>query len=602
MKPIPVEQVFQNFKGNYTDLDPDDLPTDVLAYAVNQKWINATTQGKRGGIDEKVWAGTGYLRDSVTLPTGLYQAKVLDWFTGAKRGGNNIYDVVLLSGTSAASPTVDIGYLYIEITNASTGALVSSNLYKYDAGGVTRKTSPTQGAIEQYLDYILLVDGSENKLFYLDISTETNVTLSSVTINSGTHAGFLDNDGFTDLDVHTNKLFITGSKGEVYYSETLLPLDFTDPDDAGFIVYKATSGMIANQLSTSFAGLVICSENTALNQFGLDLMTGTTPFDITQASTQSRGYAVQNLSDDIAFIPGSIQNIDNNIVGLTATGVMDLATLINKYKGANQTGSDYALGIEDTLSYPIGDIIRDLDKSNAAVYSCHDPSTKRYYLSCPKTSEGDSSSYLYVYDYQYKQGLPRWSIWRLGITGIGGLFTVKNRPYVSDLLGNLYELDTTETTDAGEKYYSSIELAAIGGDSSNYDKQWGIVGVTIKTRPTTNPKPFSIYAIADEHLVTLTAFQESKLGINLENQIKFPGVFDRFYPFSRTRTFDDGGRGQELYYQLRDLPQSKTLRIIIAEDSEAIEGDNGDADNYITYWELKRVHVSGSILSEAAQN
>lgn len=595
MERIPIEVAMRDYQGVYTDRDPDNLPPNYLSYALNTKWINANTIGKRAGLETKEWAGTGYHR-TASFPTGLVKPEVLYYQSCQKRGGDNIYDIVLLREQQPTPSTAATGYLYIEITNAETGVLVADELYDYATGGATRNQLPTQGKIIQWQDYVLIADSSTDKFFYIDISTETNVTIATqaVAAASGSHA-------ITDIDIHVNRAWASGDKGKVYYSALLNPLSWAT---GNYIEYRATQGAIAKEIVSTYAGLLVCSENTDLNHFTSDLMEGTVPFDISQAATQSRGFQVKGLSNDTSFISGSMQNIDNTIIGLTQAGLVDLQTLIASATEITGGTVGSAVGVnlkeEDTLSYPLADIFRSMNKSSTAIYSCHDPIAKRYYLSVPSEDEVSATSFVYAYDYKYKKGVPRWSIWRYAIPAVKGMFTARNRPYIADSRGYLYLMDTgtldgtyDDEDDPLGRYFATIESAGVGGESDYYVKNWNGVSVRLKSLPNSDEKHFRIYGVSDEYIGTKNNNNKPIYQAVLMCLQKFSNFFDRFYIFGRDRTFDDEGLGRELYFKKIDLFQGRNLRVVIEEDSEA--------DTYLTYWELKNIYIKGQIIAEASE-
>jgi hypothetical protein len=200
---------------------------------------------------------------------------------------------------------------------------------------------------------------------------------------------------------------------------------------------------------------------------------------------------------------------------------------------------------------------------------------------------------VYVYDYQYKEGIPRWSIWKLEIDGVGGLYTVGNEPFVSDLYGNLFYLESG-TTDNNVNYYSRIESAGVGGDTDFYEKEWPGISVTLKTAANDAEKNFRVYAIADEYYSVSNNYGQPTDAVTLRCDKKFSPVFNRRYRFDRARTFDDDGFGRELYFKKMDLPRSRIIRLVIEE--------NKDANlTYIPYWELTSMYVKGVIQTEAVQ-
>lgn len=582
-----VEKNMSAFQAVYTDIEPNNLKPEILSYAENTQWVSSNKIAKRFGILLEELSGIGYLKSD--NPNGLNKAEILSALKAQKRFGNNIYTVFLLREKQPLSPSDPTGFLYIEITNATTGALVSSVLHAYNQGGSTRNQQPTSGKIRQFLNYIFIADGSVDKIFYIDLtSSETTTAIVELPLNSTVNSLLTNGDVYTDVDIHVNKLFVSGSLGKVAHSNTLDPLNFTatNPSNAGIIEYKATSGVICNEITPSFLGLLVSSENLALNQFNSDVMTGTVPFDITINTTQERGFKVESLSDDVSFISGSILAIDNNLVGLTQAGVMDLRTLTE----AKSTGE---VKTEDTLSFPLGDIIRAMNKNSDAVTCCKNPTKKRYYLSVPLIEEGDSTKFVYVYDYQYKQDIPRWSIWKLEIDGVGGLYTIANEAYVADLTGNLYKLETG-SLDAGNKFYARIESAGVGGDTKGYEKQWPNVAVTLKSSANNLEKVFRVYSIGDEYYNVNNAYNDSTETTVLHCDKKFDDVFNRLFRFDRARRFDDDGFGQELFFLKNDLPRSKTLRVIIDESKE-------EGLDYIDYWELVDIYVQGYIENVAVQ-
>lgn len=593
MQPVPIDKVMSAFQGLVTDIEPENLAPQFLYYTRNTQWVNPTTIGKRNGFTKKTWLGTGYLKPG--NPSGLTRPKVLEYKAFKKRGGTQIYEIVALQELQPASAGAATGYLYIEITNASTGALVSSTLQAYNGGGVSRNQNPTLGKMVQYKDYVFLADGSTDKIFYLDLTTPGNTTWTTLTLNTALNPIFEANEVYNDVDIHTDKLFVTGSFGKVYYSATLNPIDFLAANGAGFISYRDSSGLIATQIVTSYLGLMISSENKDLNEYGMDLMTGTVPYDITLPATESRGYQVTNLSNDTSFISGSSQNIDNNIISLTQSGVMDLATLIATSSGTTRRAGDRSIELKDTLSHPIDNLVRRFNTAADNIYSCYDPTKKRYYFSIPDTGDTASST-VYVYDYKFgtESGVPRWSVWRLNLLGILGLFTAKNLPFVADTQGELYQLEQG-TTDDGKAILGAIESAAIGGDTFPFEKQWEFIAATLKVPQDTADKYFNAYAVSDEYLGVTNAYDDVTREVILNNKEKYPSTFSRLYPFSRNRTFNDGGLGAEVFFMVDDLPNSRTLRLVI---EEKLDPDGNTVDT----WELKNIYIKGMITNIANQN
>lgn len=591
VEPVPIDVTMKAFQGIYTDIDPELLEPNILSFALNTQYVNKNKMTKRNGKTQKSWLGnsTEAFYYSATNLGGLRKPKILDWGKFQKRGGSNIYSVVLLQETQPNTPSDPTGFLYIEITNASTGALVSATLHGYNDGGSTRNQNPTTGKVGQEQDYIFIADGSSEKLFYINLtSSETTTAITTVTINSSTKASYNDSEIFNSFDFRADKLFVPGSSGYVYYSETFDLVDFA-ASDAGFIEYRSRSGLRAKEVKNSFKGLVVASENKDLEQYGADVMTGTVPFDITLPATDSRGFEVKELSSDISYIPGSVQNIDNNLIGLTPAGVVDLVTLISEQNDSIFGAQDQAINLEDTLSYPIDDYIRSFNLASSSIFSCHDPRRKRYYLSIPTTEEGETTKVIYVYDYKYKKGIPRWSIWKMKVGSITGLFTAGNRPYVADENGILYELESG-TTDAGNAFAARLESAGVGTSSGSMEVNWESVGATVTANADTTKKYFNFFIIADEYVEVKDNYDNPKAEVILENVRKFPETFDRLYYFDRNRTFDDDGFGREIYFNERDLYRSRTARIVI-EEKEDPDG------NLTSGWDLKSITFKGEAVS-----
>lgn len=593
MKTVPVEQAIGLLEGLYTDIDPENLPSNFISLAYNTQWVNKNTVGKRNGFTKLSWLGSGFL-DTHDAGNSLKKVKILDYKVFNARGSSQYYHLVLLQDLRPPATDSATGYIYIEIRDIDN-ELINSGLFSYDdpASGSIRNSNPVQGKFAQILDYVFLADGSTGKVFYLDISLDDNFVWEQLDINSSVKAGYEDNDDLVDVDIHVQKLFITGSKGKVYYSITLSPLDFQN-DGAGYITYNASNSLVAKQIISSYLGLLILSSNKGLNTYAADLMSGTVAFDETLPATESRGFDVKNISNDVSFLPRSVVNVDNNLVGLTTSGVTDLLTF-TRSGSLNYYGSvDRNLKLEETLSYPIDNFIRSLDFSSNNIYACINSQYRRYYLSAPSVGK-TTSSLVYVYDYKYKTDVPRWSIWRLKINGVGGLFTVRNLAYVADLDGELYELESGQTDDTQE-FTARIEFAGIGGDSYMYDKKWSSIGALLKLAPGSESKSFNVFVIADEYLEVRNNYDEPINKMELKPVKKFSSTFDPLYYFDITRTFGDQGYGRQVYFMKNDLYRSKSLRLVIEERLDSETGLSAGP------WTFKLAYIKGTIDSIAKQD
>jgi len=590
MKRAPVDSVFKNLQGLYSDMEPEGLPAEFLTYSLNTQWINKYTIGKRNGIKKVIWLGDGFLK-AHNPDNPITKAKVLSWGVFNARNSNQLYYIVALQDKSIGANNA--GYLYIEIRSTETGDLISSHLLNHTEGGEERNPTPTKAKLVQQLDRVFLADGSLSKAYYLDISVEDNITWELLPLDSTVNAGFFDNDPIVDVATYSRYLFFLGVSGQAYFNEGIRDqLDFT-LGNGGYVEYNATNGLVAQDLQASFLGLLIMSENKPLNIVGSDLMTGTVPYDITLPATESKGFDVKNLSFDISYIPGSTQNIDNNIYGLTQSGVVDLVTFIRNGAVAYNGSIDRNLQLEETLSYPIDDYIRKLDFASENIFSCYDPRRRRYYFSVPEQGRVTCRT-IYVYDYKYKVDVPRWSIWKLKLPSIAGMYSVLGKAYVADGNGELYELENGDK-DHETEFRGEFELAAVGGDSFMNEKAWNSMALILKTKADEegSKKYFNIFPIADEFLQVKNNYDENTKGAELNPLSKFPATFNELYYFGRNRTFNDGGFGAELFYRNDIIYNSRTLRIAVEE--KIIDGVSAGP------WTFKMAGVTGEIDSLSNQ-
>lgn len=503
-------------------------PADVTEM-FNMQWIDNAVETRKGSKLFKSNAQTNWGR-----VRKFKDFKIL--------GDSYFYVVAILdSGRVFYIRSDDVTYGSSSATwtelNSPAGATpaLGASAYKYDLYGFNNRLYLTHSAN----NYRSTIFGSSNLIAEAnppDLSTNNIVSLG----DKSARLAALDDGGRTHLSANNN--------GQ----------DFTVVSGGGSLLYGRTEGLRASSIVPFGDDLIIATEDSLLRKFQVYRLLGIQFFDDTVPGTEQSQFEVRKVNSIAGVIGGSAQEIANDTIGLTPRGFIGMT------KAITNAGDPFTE--RDFISYPIKEIIQQINfKKSDKISSCVDFINGRYLCAVPFGTESDEANMILVYDFQRSspsEGIYRWAIWGFNWGDIGVLGTIQGVPYVTDIDGNMYELNNDEAnySDNNLSINYIFTTAHLGGNEIDSTKDFSNAQILF-TNLSADKFPIDINAIADgNNLINVTPYGDLLAPIEVEQLprgIRYddPGVFYDSFNFydggadQRIVTLDRGGKSESMAWQ-----------------------------------------------------
>jgi hypothetical protein len=291
-----------------------------------------------------------------------------------------------------------------------------------------------------------------------------------------------------------------------------------------------------------------------INKFKSYRLLGNKFYDPVIAGSDTNQFEVKSISSVASIIGSSAQEIGDDTIGLTQRGFISLTKAIQQ---GSVTERDY-------YSFPIKELVQRIDFSQASkISSVVDFINGRYMCAVPLGKESESADVVLVYDFLRSspgEGIYRWTVWTFPYQ-IGRLMTIKGKAHVTDLEGNIYELNSTAANfnDDGQPITLKLRTAALGSESKYLMKNFSnlLLVFTDLSQDSFTPK---VIPILNGDYV-LDNFNQDKIGqilvVKGGQKIKYDSGFsyDDFLQYDSFTSNEKlvpytnvGGRGDTIQY------------------------------------------------------
>lgn len=436
---MPVDYIdipgFTNYNSNsnYRSLQKFEV-----AEAINFVYDNNVLKGRLGSkktIDNSNW-------ESVEIRGGLDFSKRDDAFY---RTIIATVDGKMWFKRSDDADFNDVDGVYTELTGpAAVSPALANPLLVFDA--------------YVFNDTLIVVDGANRFLYW-------NGSGTSLTL--GTDPTSLSTNNLVAIEEKTARISLLDDGGRTHLGAINDPIDYTSAG-TGSLNYGRTAGLKADKMIPFGDELIITASDTKINKFKSYRLLGNKFYDPLIAGSDRDQFEVKSINSSGAIIGSSTQEIGNDTIGLTQRGFVGLSKIIQQQ----------SLTERDYISFPIKELITRIDFSQASkISSIVDYVNGRYLCAVPFGIEAESANLVLVYDFLRSspgEGIYRWTVWTFGFGGIGRLLQLKGKPHITDLQGNIYELESSEANyaDDGLPILLKLRTAALGSETKYLTKDF----------------------------------------------------------------------------------------------------------------------------------
>jgi len=551
---------FEGIRG-FTNLDtsknPKHLRIDQIAFSHNLEWISDkeiyTRRGSTVYRDGTQWTGT-YVIDAVTFKrrTDAFYFEIYFLANGTmfyfKSNAVDFTDsdgvateITASDGESSPALAVNTKVSYDGINNKLIIVDGSSNIYWFD--GTDDQVHLVADPIRFTLTYTIssattvindtykdAADATRTFIVSSGATSSTSATLrqtggetrtaasGTLTRLTGTGAASLTftayagSDTYEELKLYKRKAFVISNEGNVDASINRNGTNFTGAG-SGFMEIDVIEGFKVSNFIPFKRGAVITTEDRDLEKFSISTLTGYKFFDAAVAGSEVGQFKVERESKLHGFVGRSGQEIGNLIIGLTRNGFVAFGGAVSAEFGLLDQGS---------ISDPIKDQIANVNFEAAdQIFSVIDVVNQRYYCACPLfTDTGASTIFAYDYARSRDDGHHRWSVWSTGFGDIKAIFNFKNKVYLADENGLVYQfLVDGIYSDNSLAYASRFESASFSANSTMVDKDLKNVYIDFLIPDT--EQEVQVYTKLDGHLISTlpngNAIQKLKLTPRVSN-------------------------------------------------------------------------------------
>jgi len=393
-------------------------------------------------------------------------------------------------------------------------------------------------------DTLVVVDGDNRFLYWSGSGTALTV---------GTNPTSLSTNNLMAIEEKTARIALLDDAGRTHLGGINDPLDYTSAG-TGSLNYGRTAGLKANRMVPFGDELIITTADTKINKFKSYRLLGNKFYDPVIAGSDTNQFEVKSISSVASIIGSSAQEIGDDTIGLTQRGFISLTKAIQQ---GSVTERDY-------YSFPIKELVQRIDFSQASkISSVVDFINGRYMCAVPLGKESESADVVLVYDFLRSspgEGIYRWTVWTFPYQ-IGRLMTIKGKAHVTDLEGNIYELNSTAANfnDDGQPITLKLRTAALGSESKYLMKNFSnlLLVFTDLSQDSFTPK---VIPILNGDYV-LDNFNQDKIGqilvVKGGQKIKYDSGFsyDDFLQYDSFTSNEKlvpytnvGGRGDTIQY------------------------------------------------------
>lgn len=393
-------------------------------------------------------------------------------------------------------------------------------------------------------DILVVVDGANRFLYWNG---------SGTALSLGTNPTDLGSNNLTAIEEKTARTALLDDGGRTHLSFVNNPIDYTSAG-TGSLNYGRTAGLKANRIVPFGDELIITAADTKVNKFKSYRLLGNKFYDPVIAGSDTNQFEVKSISSVASIIGSSAQEIGDDTIGLTQRGFISLTKAIQQ---GFVTERDY-------YSFPIKELVKRIDFSQASkISSVVDFINGRYMCAVPIGQESQSADIVLVYDFLRSspgEGIYRWTVWTFPFQ-IGRLITVKGKPHITDLEGNIYELNSVAANynDDGKPIALKLRTAALGSESKYLMKDFTnlLLVFTDLSKDTFTPK---VIPVLNGSYIT-DNWGEDKIGqiqvIRAGQKIKYDSglSYDDFLQYDSFTSNEKlvpytsvGGRGDTIQY------------------------------------------------------
>jgi hypothetical protein len=284
----------------------------------------------------------------------------------------------------------------------------------------------------------------------------------------------LAGNNIVDFDVKSNRLVALDDGGRTHLSAINDGTDFTTVSGGGNLNYGRVEGLIATNVVSFNDDLIVTTEDRLSVKYQAYRLSGIQFFDPAVTGTDTSQFEVRKINTAASIIGESGQEIVGDTIGLSRNGFVSLLSVVNK---ETITERDY-------LSYPIKELIRQINFQKSDKISSTTDIDGRYYCAVPFGDDSTEANVIFCYDFRRSsvgEGINRWSLLTFaGITEIGALFTIQGQAYACDIKGNIFKLNDGNTSHEDEDEDGNklpintvVKTASIGGQEMGLEKDFG---------------------------------------------------------------------------------------------------------------------------------
>lgn len=369
----------------------------------------------------------------------------------------------------------------------------------------------------------------------------------------------LAGNNIVDFDVKSNRLVALDTGGRTHLSAINDGTDFTTVSGAGPLNYGRVEGLIATNVVPFNDDLIITTEDRLSVKYQAYRLQGIQFFDPAVPGTDTSQFEVRKINTAASIVGESGQEIVGDTIGLSRNGFVSLLSVINK---ETITERDY-------LSYPIKELIRQINFQKSDKISSTTDIDGRYYCAVPLGDGANESNVILCYDFRRSsvaEDIYRWSILVFGgFDEIAALFTIQGQAYACDIDGNIYKLNDSDTnysdqdsTGTGTAINAMVKTASIGGQDMGLEKDFG--SLTFLLTNLTADCSINVDLIVDGKLYNYDVYGEPYPPIKVELDggallYDTPGLlYDDF------NLYDSGGNSQKLITLINRGGRANTIQ------------------------------------------
>ena len=380
--------------------------------------------------------------------------------TYKKRADAFYYVVVVLK-------TGRVFYIRSDAAGFGTVSATFTEINNPASGTPALAVAATQYDLFVFNNVLFLAD-STNGYFSWN-GTDADLVAPTKPTSSGTNniVKFLDK---------SNRLMLLDDGGLTHLSITNNGSDTTSAG-SGALNYGRVEGLIATNIIPYQDDVIITTEDTLTQKFQSYIITGIQFFDGAVTGSDRSQFEVRKINSIAGIVGNSAQEIAGDTIGLTPRGFVSLSKALSSTTEITNE--------RDYLSFPIKELITQIDFTNAdKISSVVDSKNGRYLCAVPFGTDVTNSNIILVYDFLRSspgEGIYRWSIWTFaGVSDIGVLTNIAGDIYMTDTLGNIYQIDDADASNADYDATNTaqainyvVKSAAVGGANPGTEKDFG---------------------------------------------------------------------------------------------------------------------------------